>query len=644
MPNNNGDITFKYGSQNAYNALTTTDTNAVYVTTDTHRIYIDGVDYTANTEMNNATKQYVDCQVGIIGERIDNIIAHNNDTEGNSELVDIRTGADGTVYASAGNAVREQISDTKHTLEEHQKDIVKICGHIFYDEYVFGAINSVTNEDAGSSKTRIRTALPVQFDCGMRIRFNSTPRPICLIWLNSNNERISSTQYITAESISLDNYAPDNTASFRFFIKYDETGTQEFTDNELRYIADEIDIIKLSLSDDIVECKAKLPFKVDKTEISVTTASETSSYAKGTDFSVFSSFLADSNRYVSDYVITKKCFLTALTVPTGAATACSIICGEVKNNVFTMHYNYGSFTITDGTAQINDTRYVLSSGERLFVRLTGGYHYKAQNNDCMFLSASMAYSSTEHYIIGYDLLLTDAEDSLEWLHNYSDMIRSFRGKNYVAYGDSITAGYDLPGYDENRQFNNTSVNVYSKHLADDLKMHYFNYGYSAHGYSVTPDYTFATLIERHHTNADVVTVAMGTNDYGLAGTYNIPFGTLSDTTADTFCGSVRASYDKLLEYYPKAEIIIILPLPRRNMAANAHGKTLYDYADVIKQIAGEYGFPVVDLLREGNVHHKSTAFMNEYSMDGLHWNESFHKEYIYPQLKNAVINHTIAKS
>lgn len=43
-----------------------------------------------------------------LSAQIANIIAHNDDTEGNSELIDIRTGFDGTTYATAGAAVRGQ--------------------------------------------------------------------------------------------------------------------------------------------------------------------------------------------------------------------------------------------------------------------------------------------------------------------------------------------------------------------------------------------------------------------------------------------------------------------------------------------------------------------------------------------------------
>ena len=53
---------------------------------------------TINSQLDNNTKQ--------LSGRIDTIIANNNTTDGNSELVDIRVGNDGTKYNSAGECVR----------------------------------------------------------------------------------------------------------------------------------------------------------------------------------------------------------------------------------------------------------------------------------------------------------------------------------------------------------------------------------------------------------------------------------------------------------------------------------------------------------------------------------------------------------
>lgn len=74
-----------------------------------------GVDAQFNTiEQKKADKTEVDIE----RKRLDNIIANNNNTEGNSELVDIRIGADGTVYDCAGKAVREQFSNNNTKIQE----------------------------------------------------------------------------------------------------------------------------------------------------------------------------------------------------------------------------------------------------------------------------------------------------------------------------------------------------------------------------------------------------------------------------------------------------------------------------------------------------------------------------------------------
>ena len=64
---------------------------------------------------------YEDGKAGVVDlvarEQIANLVANNNPTDGNSELLDIRVGADGKTYPSAGDAVREQVSSLKEDLE-----------------------------------------------------------------------------------------------------------------------------------------------------------------------------------------------------------------------------------------------------------------------------------------------------------------------------------------------------------------------------------------------------------------------------------------------------------------------------------------------------------------------------------------------
>ncbi len=59
----------------------------------------------------------VDTKLDIMNDRVDNIIANNSETEGNSELIDIRTGADGEVYATAGTSVRSQVESIKNDVD-----------------------------------------------------------------------------------------------------------------------------------------------------------------------------------------------------------------------------------------------------------------------------------------------------------------------------------------------------------------------------------------------------------------------------------------------------------------------------------------------------------------------------------------------
>ncbi len=114
-----------------------------------------------NALANMVTQQNFDRTVASLAETVEsnktatdsqiaNIVAHNNDTEGNAELIDIRTGSDGTVYDSAGEAVRRQIKQMSEEIDRVSNVKEKFSG--VYDKVW---VNSGTLQANNESKSAI---------------------------------------------------------------------------------------------------------------------------------------------------------------------------------------------------------------------------------------------------------------------------------------------------------------------------------------------------------------------------------------------------------------------------------------------------------------------------------------------------------
>ena len=119
-------------------------------------------------------------------------------------------------------------------------------------------------------------------------------------------------------------------------------------------------------------------------------------------------------------------------------------------------------------------------------------------------------------------------------------------------------------------------------------------------------------------DADIIAVSCGTNDFEYAW---CPIGTINDaddgTSNRTFYGATKALCKGLIDKYPQKVIFFTTPIKRAQpfedgnggeytqdnvmltpTSKNKYGKTLMDYADIIREVCGYYSIPVLDMYRE----------------------------------------------
>ena len=122
-------------------------------------------------------------------------------------------------------------------------------------------------------------------------------------------------------------------------------------------------------------------------------------------------------------------------------------------------------------------------------------------------------------------------------------------------GDSITEGVG-PSCIEN---------VYWKVLERKTGAQCFGYGISGSriadqrvpGPYPESEHPFVTRVESMITDADIIVVFGGVNDFAHG---DAPFGTQADRTGETFCGAVHLLMETLINKYPASAIVFMTPL------------------------------------------------------------------------------------
>lgn len=141
------------------------------------------------------------------------------------------------------------------------------------------------------------------------------------------------------------------------------------------------------------------------------------------------------------------------------------------------------------------------------------------------------------------------------------------------------------------------------------------------------DLDFISRVDHMDEDCDLVVVFGGTNDFGHG---DAPIGTPDDRTEDTFWGACHVICEKLINRFPKSQIVFMSPLHRLNedsiCGSNkpAPQGTLYDYVDVLKTVTRKYSIPLLDMLQVGGMTPKVPIYQELYMPDGLHPNDEGH--------------------
>ena len=197
-----------------------------------------------------------------------------------------------------------------------------------------------------------------------------------------------------------------------------------------------------------------------------------------------------------------------------------------------------------------------------------------------------------------------------------------QGKKIVFLGDSITAGSGVQDKE----------NIYWKILGRLSGATCVGYGIGGHRIAnqQTPETNgripYADRVDTMDSDADIVVIFGGTNDFGHG---DAPLGKFDDHTVDTFYGALHVLFERVINRYPTAQVVVMTPLHRTSEddgPFNEYGvrlsTNLEGYVNIIQEVCAYYAIPVLDLFRTSGIQPKVSVLRERYMPDGLHPNDA----------------------
>ncbi|MCM1089003.1 MAG: SGNH/GDSL hydrolase family protein [Muribaculaceae bacterium] len=193
----------------------------------------------------------------------------------------------------------------------------------------------------------------------------------------------------------------------------------------------------------------------------------------------------------------------------------------------------------------------------------------------------------------------------------------FSEKKVACLGDSITAASNLEKEENYEQY------AYPARLKELLGFEeVYNLGIGGSSIGRYWSEAFVDRYENIPADVDIILVMGGTNDGFCVS--DAEFGSLDERAHNTFCGDLDELMRGLREHYPEAVIFFATP-PANILHDSLMGEQEYllpqkAFAGVIRTLAQEYQFELIDLYNENLLNSHDANIISNYMPDGVHGN------------------------